>query len=702
MDSDILIIILFSSLESSIQDDKISVKEEPTQGAQRPFNYDVVDVSKGFLTRIAYKKKKSSKLDTLLERRVKQHIIEEKQRQQLPASKPQTPPAASSASPTTVGTPVRPRSPLKPHALTQTQLILGEAVKVEETSSTTQTPGSGETEGESRVELSITPDQTVSPLLPSPVLDPTSKDGCSAGTCRDSSSSQHQNTSLSQEMDLVQRTMGPNETNSDSSGQEGVKPADVERLTAQETRRLSEQQTASVPSDVTKAVHIGNAVSEISTLKCDSLRASIRVIDQKSSGQNTSQCKTIQQNPDTLSLVHSHPEENGTGPNETQEDMQSNTPKSVSPLPQVNGNDGLGSDITLSNSVMRSNNGVITSGPQPKVNSTGKIEEQGLVASLKDNTLLKSLVNGDLASINESTEPGVKEPSLGSKVEVESKVTILDQDYKPPLKTTRLENNIEALGANTQSTLQHNNTSPFQSAEPRPSPVLKIIRMAPSPIPSAEESSLSDDFTEESSNSGTTEPLKTIITQVTTTSTTTVVSTETTVANTPLNAFCETVSSMESSAVSTLTTMTKTTVTKICSAGPDGHSEDSQSETVTDEQRTLLSASISKSTTDASGKTSVTSITLSQEDSLSTKGRIRLLKFSRTKKMRSDTALPSYCKFVTKSNRKSIFVLPHDDLKVLARRGGFREVPVFSYNAKPAQDIWPYPSPRPTFGITWR
>ena len=64
--------------------------------------------------------------------------------------------------------------------------------------------------------------------------------------------------------------------------------------------------------------------------------------------------------------------------------------------------------------------------------------------------------------------------------------------------------------------------------------------------------------------------------------------------------------------------------------------------------------------------------------------------------------MPSYRKFVTKSSKKSIFVLPNDDLKKLARRGGIREVPYFNYNAKPALDIWPYPSPRPTFGITWR
>ncbi|KTG01430.1 hypothetical protein cypCar_00005534 [Cyprinus carpio] len=54
------------------------------------------------------------------------------------------------------------------------------------------------------------------------------------------------------------------------------------------------------------------------------------------------------------------------------------------------------------------------------------------------------------------------------------------------------------------------------------------------------------------------------------------------------------------------------------------------------------------------------------------------------------------------SSKKSIFVLPNDELKKLARRGGIREVPIFNYNAKPALDIWPYPSPRPTFGITWR
>lgn len=100
------------------------------------------------------------------------------------------------------------------------------------------------------------------------------------------------------------------------------------------------------------------------------------------------------------------------------------------------------------------------------------------------------------------------------------------------------------------------------------------------------------------------------------------------------------------------------------------------------------------------GATPSCSMTISKE--YSTRDKVSLLKFSKTKKARSGTALPSYRKFVTKSSKKSIFILPNDDLKRLARRGSIREVPIFNYNAKPALDIWPYPSPRPTFGITWR
>lgn len=586
-------------------------------------------------------------------------------------------------------------------------------MKVEEKSSITQTPAPGEVGGsevevETQAELSKATDDISTSPPPSPAFDSTLKDSCSTGTGEYATSQQNQITSMPQELevDSVERTTGPKETNSDSSGQEDVKLSDVQETTSGEIRSSQEQQTASVPLNVTKAAHVENTRTEVPNLKLDSIRTS----DQKSS-QNTTPPKLIQQNTESLSPVHPGTEENGVVLEE-KENIQieqgrnegDSTPEPVSPLPQVNGNDGSGSESKLSNCTMSSNNGVLTNSQQARENSIDKVEEQRLVVLLKDSTQQKPLVNGDLAPVNDTTEVEDKEPSLTSKVEVESKTSISDQDYKPPLKMSRLENNIDTLGAATQSNAQHNSTSTFQSAETRLSPVVKIIRMPPSPIPSAEESSLSD-FAEESCQSGMTESLKTIITQVTTT-TSTVVSTEMRVTRAPSKASGEVttsvVSTTESSAVSTLATMTKTTVTKICSPGSDSQSEDSQSEIVTREQKTALLASISKSTTNSSGETSVSSVAVSQEDFSSTKGRVRLLRFSRTKKTRSDTALPSYRKFVTKSNRKSIFVLPHDDLKVLGRRGGFREVPVFSYNAKPASDIWPYPSPRPTFGITWR
>uniref|UniRef100_A0A672IHS4 Bromodomain PHD finger transcription factor n=1 Tax=Salarias fasciatus TaxID=181472 RepID=A0A672IHS4_SALFA len=524
---------------SSSQEDKASVKEEPSEGLQQPFNYDVVDVSKGFLTRIPYKKKvKCSKLDCLLERRLKQHVIEERQRQQMSACKPQVPAAVSCTL-----TPVRPRSPLKPHALAQTQRTLGVAVKEEEKSSTAQTPGPGEDGGqvarESHVELSKATEK-VTPL-PSPESDSAPKDICSAGKSENSNSPQNQTTSMPQavEENPTERTTGPKEACSHNSGQDGVKLHHPE--TCGEISSSLEQKPACDASDATQAASTEHTGSELPNSRLDN-------------------------------------------------------------------------------------------------------------------------------------------------------ITISDQDYKPPVKIIRLQNNSDTLVADARGNL-HNSTSAVRSAETRLSSGVKIIRMAPSPIPSAEESSLSDDFTEENSNSGMTDPPKTVVTQTRITRDPAATSGEMTK---PV------VSTTESSAVSTLSTMTKTTVTKICSSSPESQSQDGQSGTVTQEQKTTLSAFVGELTTDAGGKTSVLSVSISQEESSSTKGRVRLLKFSRTKKMRSDTALPSYCKFVTKSNRKSIFVLPHDDLKVLARRGGFREVAIFSYNAKPALDIWPYPSPRPTFGLTWR
>uniref|UniRef100_A0A3Q2ZLU2 Bromodomain PHD finger transcription factor n=1 Tax=Hippocampus comes TaxID=109280 RepID=A0A3Q2ZLU2_HIPCM len=646
-----------------------SLKEELTDNSIRPFNYDVVDVSKGFLTRIAYKKKvKSSKLDSLLERRVKQHTIQEKMKQHVSASNPKATPPLSppSSTPPPLGTPIRPRSPLKPQTLAQTQLKEGNVVKEEQKTCTFQTNGSADVGGIPDDDLAVgsktTQDEDV---CLSSIPNSTPKDSCCSDAGRDSSSPQNQTLTLSQELRVgsIERTLRPKDCS-------------------------SEQQTGSACLNTTDDGLIKNIGSEVPNMdsgrKKDSVRTRTKLVEQISS-ENTSLPNPSQQSPETLRSVELASETNGMGPDENRENMKdaegSSSPVSASPLPHINGKDDLGGDVRLSNSALSPNNGMLTS--KTKVNSIGQVEDEGI--SPKISTEQKPLVNGDLALINKHIHAVEKRPTPAETYE--SNIMTPDQDYKPPVKISKMENNRDPFEAQTPSSLQHNSSFNTKSI-----PVVKIIRMAPSPIPSAEESSLRDAFAENSERETTT-PLKTPFTEVTTTSTSTstVLSSGTKLPQAASVESAQPVVTTES-AVFTLTSMTKTTVTKISSSSP---SEDSPSDIMAQQTDTTLS--VSKSTTNTNGATAVD---IFQEDS--TRGRVRLRKFSRTKKVRSDTALPSYRKFITKSNRKSIFVLPHDNLKVLARRGGFREVAVFNYNAKPAQDIWPYPSPRPTFGITWR
>ncbi|XP_053712587.1 nucleosome-remodeling factor subunit BPTF-like isoform X1 [Synchiropus splendidus] len=607
---------------SCIQEDKARLEDD----ASRPFNYDVVDVSWGFVTRIPYKKKvKPSKLDGLLERRLKQHDIEERQSQQVSSYKPSTP--VSTAGVLTPGTPVRPRSPLKPQVLVQSET----AVKVE---GKLETPRPDE-------DVKADPDSEAaesadSSSIPSPLQDP------AAGDCEDHSASEQNHPNSVEDHSLARADV----STESSSG-------DIE--------------TANLPNVQEKheTRHDTRTVAE--TVECvnsESLKTPAHITDRRGSSK---------QSPEAVSTDGS--DKNGMEPGKQHEQMEHDVKGQFKDIisPQVNGNDSL-----MGVSVTSSNNGVLPGSPRAMVNNTEKQKEDWLVASQKHGTQQKSLVNGDWASVNDTNQ--------ASDV---VKSTLADQDYKPPLKIARLDHDIDTLGSRIRRI-----DSPLPS---EPSPVVKIIRMTPSPIPSAEDSSLSDDFVEENSNSGSATPLKTLITEVTTTTTsaTTTKVVSTLVEKVHINASqvnTTPVVSTQSSAVSTLTTMTKTTVTKICSSSPSG---DSQSEILTKEEESTHLESVSSSITN-NGKTSA-----SQQTS-STQGRVRLVKFSCTKKTRSESALPTYRKFVTKSNLKSIFVLPYDSLKVLARRGGFREVPVFNYNAKPAPDIWPYPSPRPAFGLTWR
>ncbi|XP_029595369.1 nucleosome-remodeling factor subunit BPTF isoform X5 [Salmo trutta] len=625
-----------------------SVRQELSEGNARPFNYDVVDVAQGFLMRVAYKKKvKASKLDGLLERRVKQHALEEKQRAQVSLSKP-TPVKT---------TPALPQTPLQPQTPTRAQ---SPTVKLE--FSTPSVPPA-------LAPLSVKGEVQAGPSKTAEGFPHPAKEPAAEAFPR----TQNQMTPQKQEGDLPERTIGPTGA---GSGQEGLKrPSSTAE--PMETQSSGGIHYTGRPSESSsdKPTSTEGAGPEVAIFKPHSTTISPSTITQEGSHSAATVPKPPQQST----------EKNGKGPEQRQGNGQSSTEAIAtgsqhSSLPQINGNDSVEAKA-LTNSLLTPNepSNVHTNSSEVKVNSLGKAEGEGQVGST-----LKPLLNGNVAPVAEKTGPDSTEPRPAPRVEVESKVIVSVQDCQPPVKVARLENNMEALGSTTtQSTQQLNNTQPME---------VKLDAATPNKM-----SSSSVRSAEESSNSGVGSLCKTILTQVTTTTTT--VSTESRltagVSSSSGTTPAPIVSTTESSAVSTLTTMTKTTVTKMRTPTPDSQSDESHSETVTEYKTTLFAAhkESSRSTSSVSGV--VTSTT-------STKGRVRLLKFSRTKKTRSGTALPSYRKFVTKSQRKSIFVLPNNDLKKLARRGGIREVSIFSYNAKPAQDIWPYPSPRPTYGITWR
>lgn len=65
-------------------------------------------------------------------------------------------------------------------------------------------------------------------------------------------------------------------------------------------------------------------------------------------------------------------------------------------------------------------------------------------------------------------------------------------------------------------------------------------------------------------------------------------------------------------------------------------------------------------------------------------------------------AIPPVHKFLTKSGKKSLFVLEKYDLHRLARKCGKWEVPGFKYECKMNNVGWIYPCPRPFFRTCWR
>lgn len=559
-----------------------------------PFEDDVVNVSEGFQLRTAYKKKgKGLKLDGLLERRVKQFALEERQRleklKQVAASKPTT------------------------ENGTKDQEKIGSSLNQEL-----------KTEGSSlEPPKTVVSDKAVNPIVKE--KDP-----------------------------VVQRL--------DFDQAEGSPPASSEQTENLDVRLGSNLKTDPAASPAETEHKTGNGTLISAELNGDS---------RKEEGSLNLNSKIACPKFETSEKKDTTQNSSSTGENGLS--IETNLPV------HVNGKDG--------------------SVNSPPTNLTNNISSKDMKQGEEEETKtlppkdpIKSLMNGDLTQGGQSEKAQPNEEPWMDKSNM--KVARMDRNTEGIAESAISSSPSQTFPAETVKSDKLSNSarvSPMETEE------AKLKTLSPSPILSTEESSLSSDA-ENISSGG----IKTIITQVTTTTTTTVSTKSLTVeaSNLPdtstTNSKNSTVTPAESNvestlSASTLSTTTTTTVTKV--------THPTHGAKVTEQSKTIITATRTEAKS-APSSTSVTTVTLSKE--FSTRDRVRLLKFSRCKKTRSGTALPSYRKFVTKSSKKSIFVLPNDDLKKLARRGGIREVPVFNYNAKPALDVWPYPSPRPTFGITWR
>uniref|UniRef100_A0A8C7SDJ1 Bromodomain PHD finger transcription factor n=1 Tax=Oncorhynchus mykiss TaxID=8022 RepID=A0A8C7SDJ1_ONCMY len=620
-----MILVFINKQRGSPAEEEPKQEDSEAKPPVRPFNWDVVNVSEGFQLRTAYKKKvKTSKLDGLLERRVKQFTLEEKQR--LERLKQQSALAKHTVSKEKVNT----GTPTTIKASTADKLAVTPCTSL-------KAEGQADSVVKDTIVKRLDFDQE-QPVKSQPSGETDNLDVRLGSTCKPQAAGA---------TGPILNTTGLANHESSVQGNGG------DALSQTELNGGSQKSI-----DLNNKVNLTSLEPALGALKPP--RAEVTI-----AGEN--------------GRKHGYEEtEQGNGQREIE---------SKPHLEQVNGKDAVDTKTPV-DSKMHLN--------LAKVMDTKVMLQtlEGEIKTLPVKEPVKSIMNGTLSQDGLKVNNTVlaTSPALA---DVERRVLVSEPDYLPPQKVARLENNGDRVADSVTSSLLGPPTgvptvSNSTKSEPMEIGQTASNKITPFPIPTAEESSLSNNTTVNSSSS--TGVLKTI-TQVTTTTTTTMSTESRTVQIAEVSSSTKpaVMPAAESSAVSTLTTMTKTTVTRVSSP--------TLGATVSEETKTVVTAMLTDAKSGPSGS-SVTSMTVSKE--YSTRDRVRLLKFSRSKKTRSGTALPSYRKFVTKSSKKSIFVLPNDDLKKLARRGGIREVPIFNYNAKPALDIWPYPSPRPTFGITWR
>ncbi|MEJ1284036.1 bromodomain PHD finger transcription factor [Cricetulus griseus] len=707
------------------------VKSESPLNCQENTQVDVVNVSEGFHLRTSYKKKtKSSKLDGLLERRIRQFTLEEKQR--LEKLKLESgvkgvgkPPTSALKSPSESAVTAK-----------ASEGCHGDLLRQEQSPSPSQASPGDSGQGCSQSDSSVLglsePSLSTNKLCP--------KDQVPDDVCVQSSgpNSQRQHAVESDLDASIPEPAGKGlelsqtKTKGSDFSIDDSKPTnadDTGTLTSKSKKPLPQEDSSTkstLPALVPKSTSDRDARSFPKAMDfdgkpgCDS--ESNSTLENSSDIQDSSEEEMIVQNSNECASEQLITPDQGMGsvepskcelvPKSTEncedklqgkhatdkrnnENRESEKKGQKANKFQINGKDSKAKGYLKGQYMKDSSEGKVVSGTvEPKVNNINKVIPGNVKSLAIKESAVKPFVNGDII-MEDFNEQNSSETNLCSLSSSDAKGN--HQDSLHTLPSTK-ETDSTQVTIPPAPCPESNSFNQVEDMETE-SPVVK--KVTPSPVSGGEVSNLSNDFLDENGlpsskdeNVNGESKRKTIITEVTT-MTSTVATESKTVIKVAKGDKQTVVSSTENCARSTVTTTT-TTVTKLSTPCPDSGMD---TISVKEQSKTVVTTTVTDSLTTA-GSTLVTSMTVSKE--YSTRDKVKLMKFSRPKKTRSGTALPSYRKFVTKSSKKSIFVLPNDDLKKLARKGGIREVPYFNYNAKPALDIWPYPSPRPTFGITWR
>ncbi|XP_028636486.1 nucleosome-remodeling factor subunit BPTF isoform X5 [Grammomys surdaster] len=757
--------LLDSDNEKSFKEEPMEIddnmKTESHMNSLDSAQVDVVNVSEGFHLRTSYKKKtKSSKLDGLLERRIRQFTLEEKQRLEKlklesgmkGTGKPPTG-AVKSSSESPVSTKAneghqgdllrQEQSPSPSQASTadlgpgdsqSDPLVLGTSspslcmhrpdpkdqvlddVSIHSPGPNRQRQNSVESDLDASKGLELS--QTKTKVTDSFIDDskPTSADDVGTLICKskkllpqdDSSSVVTSSKSTSpasvpksprdrdawafpKAMDFDGRLGGDSKCSStleNSSDTMSLRDSSEEDMVVQNSNEATSKRFITPDQDVESVEPTKCQLISKATENCeDKLQGKVTEANGKKLGQHQkSEERAFNRCTDQGSLRHSIDRKNS----ETRESEKKGQKTNKF---QINGKDSKAKGYPKGLGMKDGSDSKVLSGTvEPKVNNINKVIPGNIKSLAGKEPAVKPFINGDVI-MEEFSEQNTSDTNSYSLSSSDAKGNHQDGLHTLPFTKESASTQVIIPPAPCPDRNPLNQVEDMETESP------EVKKVAPSPITTGEDSDFSKDFMDENGlpsskdeNVNGESQRKTVITEVTT-MTSTVATESKTVIKVAKGDKQTVVSSTENCARSTVTT---TTVTKLSTPSPDSGVD---TISVKEQSKTVVTTTVTDSLTTA-GSTLVTSMTVSKE--YSTRDRVKLMKFSRPKKTRSGTALPSYRKFVTKSSKKSIFVLPNDDLKKLARKGGIREVPYFNYNAKPALDIWPYPSPRPTFGITWR